>query len=164
MTRSAAARPAEPDRLKETQAVIGPLHRRPALERGIVRLLRGAPAAADYFNDRGVAASEERSVEPLSGDFARLRESAQLAGFELLAPDARFVSEDEIDLVGWIGESQRMGHAIYRYGLAPDVARGIVRCGARLTMLGLRLSPLTIQAIRARRPNPSRLRPERTPR
>jgi|GEM_PF-565733 hypothetical protein len=114
------------------------LRRRPRKERAALAFIRGevsfeANQAALGQETQSPAARTQETV------FARLRTLARSNGLVIRKPGAQFVDQDELLLLGWVAQAQRLA------GLGPQshpnerLRRVIGHCGKILESAGLRL-------------------------
>jgi hypothetical protein len=125
------------------------LRNRPDTERRVLLLLRGA--SLDM-----VPRSRRRKVNNMPKAehmrcFAHLRRVAGEHGLVLQPPDLAYVGEDELRLLSWLAEAQRVVSA-GTAPIEPDLRAAIMRCAGLLDGMGFRLSPLTLYGARLRDP------------
>jgi hypothetical protein len=103
------------------------VHRRSLKEREALGLLRGREGG-------------EREGE-LAACFAQLRESAVREGMIVFPPNAPYISGDEMTLLSWIAQAQRMGWQ--REAVDPRFAALIAQCARELLRSQIRLSRIS---------------------
>lgn len=124
------------------------LRRKSALERKLLLLLRGndgAGLALDHDSHR----DDAPAGQGVPRAFAALRKQAAAARFEIRPVASSMVSPDELRLLGWIAESQRVAHMSLPYEAHRMLVDDILRCGAELTRIGIRVPAGTMYVGRA---------------
>lgn len=123
------------------------LRNRPHAERRALMWLRGDPLTG---------ASRTRAVREIPDPtpaqlrrFADLRRIAGDHGLAIQSPGMPYVGKDELRLLAWLAEGQRVAGPSTMPD-APELAAAIVACAALMDGMNLRLSPLTLYGARLR--------------
>lgn len=127
------------------------LRRRSHVERRVLLMLRGADSDSASSkclqrvkrNKIGVDA-----VTQLTPYFAELRTLTLGLGLRLQPVSASYVSIDEIRIIGWLAERQRVSSFSTLPRRHSDFADALERCSIALDKVGLRLPPITLYANR----------------
>ena len=108
---------------------------------------RGAPLAVSGRSQR---ARDMRVPAPAQlRRFVDLRRAAMACGFAIQSPAMPNVGTDELRLLAWLAEAQRVAGPSTMPD-APELAAAILACAGLLDGMGLRLSPLTLYGARLR--------------
>lgn len=120
------------------------VRRRTGLERRVLLLLRGGGTTATIVSG-GPQPRRDRRLRSDSADhFAQLRHLATIHGLAILPPAAPYMSGDEVLLLGWIAQAQRVVSPTLTMPRDRALVAVVVRCAEALDAGGLRLTPLTI--------------------
>lgn len=105
------------------------LRRRSAVEQRVMRLMRG-----DHTREGAFCGAQ----------FSRLRGLAAKNDLAIQKPDAPFLTADELRLLGWLAQAQRV--LGYRQMFHSDamLTLTIVHCAGTLDAMGLHLPPLAL--------------------
>jgi hypothetical protein len=123
------------------------LRNRPDRERRVLFLLRGAapdmaPRSRRHRDDPAPRAEHLRC-------FAHLRRVAGEHGLAVQPPDLLYVHVDELRLLSWLAEAQRVA-GFATMPREPELRAAILRCAGLLDGMGMRLAPLTLYGARLR--------------
>lgn len=122
------------------------LRNRPHTERRVLMLLRGAPvpfAVTHHVRDMSDPTPAQLRR------FADLRRAALAYGLVIQSPEKPYVGKDELRLLAWLAEAQRVAGP-HTAPDAPNVRAALAACAALLDGMGLRLSALTLYGARLR--------------
>ena len=125
------------------------IRRRDPVERRILMLVRGADRASQ--RRPGATPNELRLLQ--TEEFARIAELGRLAierGLEIQQPEAPYVSQDELLLLGWLAEAQRTAPSVLTPSPSLALQAAILAAAETLNMLGWWLPPLTLYSARSR--------------
>jgi hypothetical protein len=123
------------------------LRHRPHAERRVLMLLRGGLLTASLWSRR-INDMPEPTPAQLRR-FADLRRVALAYGLAIQPPERPYVGEDELRLLAWLAEAQRIAGPDTAPD-APDLRAALAACAALLDGMGLRLTPLTLMGARLR--------------
>ncbi|MET4898741.1 hypothetical protein RN629_16595 [Sphingomonadaceae bacterium jetA1] len=122
------------------------LRNRPDRERRVLSLLRGA--ALDMVPRSRRDGEAVPRAEHLRC-FAHLRRVAGEHGLAIQPPGLPYVGNDELRLLSWLAEAQRVtGFATMPR--QPELRAALLRCAGLLDGMGMRLAPLTLYGARLR--------------
>lgn len=123
------------------------VRRRTHVERRVLALMRGEITSSAAMPRRSARASAAPQASPaLLEDLAELRDEASAFGLPIQPPKTAYVSQAELTVLAWLAEAQRVGA---RSPTDLDVLNAAIRrCATGLNALGLRLSPITLYALR----------------
>ncbi|MFA7603365.1 MAG: hypothetical protein WCY29_10190 [Novosphingobium sp.] len=131
------------------------LRRRGHVERKVLRLIRGdsraGPAASTMRRTDGRGGPDAAPTPDQLALFADLRDRATRYGLHIQAPDNSYVGADELRLLGWLAERQRVAGWSSAIHADEALTRAVVRCAAMLTAAGMRLPPGTVYTARLHR-------------
>ena len=128
------------------------VRRRTEVERYVLMLLRGGEAEpgvefADAGQAKARAARRDKRPRPSEAhrqSFAALRETAIACGLSVQPPQSPYLAEDELRLLGWLAQAQRMEGLDAAGPRQPQLLAALTGCAHPIDTLGLRLSPLTL--------------------
>lgn len=126
------------------------VRRRSGVERRALLLLRGSDEAAIGCAVTEIRPRRDKRALPSTSQalyFAELRRAATVAGLSIQSPAAPYVNGDELRLLGWIAECQRVSGQSGTMPTEPTLVMMIARCAGMLDALDLRLPSLTFMAV-----------------
>lgn len=129
------------------------LRRRSAMERRVLMLVRSG--GGEEATRAVTAIRPRRHSRPLPPSprpthcFAELRNAAKAVGLAIQPIDAPYMTSEELLLLGWLAQAQRVAVPSIDTSRDPALRLAIIRCAALLDAGGLRLSPFTIYAARS---------------
>lgn len=127
------------------------VRRRTEVERYVLTLLRGGEPEADGIATSGLTRARgiRRDSRPKPARthitaFAALRTAALAGGLSVQPPESPYLGEDELRLLGWLAQAQRLEGLATSGPPQPSLLEALTICAQVLDSLGLRLSPLTL--------------------
>jgi len=127
------------------------VRRRSLAERRALALLRG-----ENMPSPAIEAGRSNRARPALGlkpahrrYFVDLRRLAEQHGLTVQPPATPFISVEEMTLLSWLAEAQRISYSDCARD-DPRLVAAVARCAGMLDGIGLRLSPLTLYGARLR--------------
>jgi hypothetical protein len=109
--------------------------RRPAVEQKVLAILRGDGPAQDGRTPQRPPRLSERD----QALFDALRDQAQAQGLHIRAPGAPFIHDDELRLLAWLAQGQRLSRDLEAVAKDRTFLALILDCSLSLKGLGLQL-------------------------